>query len=352
MPTYVQGSAKRRDNRTAAEISAEIKARITIPILAQQLYPGWKPDASCFSPFRDENKKSFSVYANNRRWKDHATGEGGDVLDFYVKAKGCNLKTAFVELKVMLDGGTVAAAPAPTTDPKKEEAKEQFHPKLRVPMGAELKQIEINRHIWTKSLEIGVSRGLLWTATLSGQEAYVITDQTHKAYNARRLDNKPWDHIPGKPKAWLLRGSSGSWPIGIQAAEPFPAIALCEGGPDFLAAFGHALASSVENLVAPVCMAAASYRIPSDALPFFKGKRVRIFVHDDRAGYDAGERWAAQLDDLASEVDGFSFSGLTDIEGSSIGDLNQLLKVDYDCWEENRETIDSVMSFALEGEQQ
>src|SRR4029077_8237028 len=121
---------------------------------------------------------------------------------------------------------------------------------------------------------------------------------------------------------------------------------------DFLAAFGHAYGYSVEHLIAPVGMMSASSAIPADALPFFKGKRIRVFVHDDRAGYDAGERWAAQLDGIASEVDGFSFSGLTDIEGSSIGDLNQLLKVDCDCWEANRETIEGVMSFALEGEQQ
>jgi hypothetical protein len=350
-----------RDNRTADEVSDQIKARITIPILAQQLFPGWKPDRSCLSPFRQEEKESFSVFANGSRWNDFASDEGGDVFDFFRKAKGCDQRTAFVELKAMLNGGTVSPTPATSPERPKEERK-QFHPSLLKPADADLTAIYYLRSIWTPALQIAVDRGLLWVSTLKcfnlaketteHHRAFVVTDRMRRAYNARRLDGKVWDHLPSKPKAWLLYGSNGNWPIGIQEAEEFPAIALCEGGPDFLAAFGHALASSVQHLVAPVCMSSASGHIPTDALPYFEGKRVRIFVHDDRAGYDAGGRWAAELDGIASEVDGFSFIGLTDVEGSSIGDLNQLLKVDYDCWEANRETIEGVMSFALEGEKQ
>ena len=62
-------------------------------------------------PFRYEENPSFSIHADDRRWKDFPTGEkSGDVFDFYMKAKGCDRKTAFLELKAMLDGGTVAAA--------------------------------------------------------------------------------------------------------------------------------------------------------------------------------------------------------------------------------------------------
>jgi hypothetical protein len=175
-------------------------------------------------------------------------------------------------------------------------------------------------------------------ARLKGERAFVITDKSRRNYLARRLDGRKWEHISSK--AYTLPDSQAKWPIGIQEAGPFPAIALCEGGPDFLAAFGHALASSVENLVAPVCMAAASYRIPADALPYFERKRVRIFVHDDAPGQEAWERWGGQLYETASRVDGFSFGGLTSItdetdetEGSPVTDLNDLLTVSYDCWE-------------------
>jgi hypothetical protein len=155
------------------------------------------------------------------------------------------------------------------------------------------------------------------------------------------MDGKLWEHI-GK-KAYCLFGSQAAWPIGIEEAQGFPAIALCEGEGDFLAAFYHAYASGVENSVAPVCISGAGNRIPAEALPIFKDKRVRIFVHDDRAGEEAWERWAEQLNGIASKIDGFSFGGLSDTEGSPVTDLNDLLKVGCD-WEENRELIENVMN--------
>jgi hypothetical protein len=343
---------RRRNDRSAKHVSAEIKARITIPILAEKLCPGWKPSTQCLSPFRDEKKASFSVYADGRKWKDFTTDEGGDLFDFYRKAEGCTDKQAFLALKSMLDGGTIGAAPIIRAAARPEGEKKQYHPDLFKLRDNDLAELSRLRSIAVDALQIAVDRGLLYGSVLKGRKAFVVTDRTRKSYNARRLDGKPWEHLPSTSKAWLLWGSNGNWSIGIQEAADFQAIALCEGGPDFLSAFAHAYASGVENLVAPVCMSGASGRIAADALSFFKDKRVRVFVHDDRAGYDAGERWAKQLSGIASKVDGFAFGGLTDVDGSSIGDLNQLLRVDCDCWEANRETIEGVMSFALEGEQQ
>jgi len=57
-----------------------------------------------------------------------------------------------------------------------------------------------------------------------------------------------------KVKKYTLSGSRTSWPIGVMEAEHYPAIALCEGGPDFLAAFGHMWAGALEGHIAPVCM--------------------------------------------------------------------------------------------------
>ncbi len=64
---------------------------------------------------------------------------------------------------------------------------------------------------------------------------------------------------------------------------------------------------------------------------------------------EAANRWAAQLQTANVVIDGFSFDGLIQNDGSAVKDLNDLLKVDADCWEANREVIESVMSFAFEG---
>jgi len=50
--------------------------------------PPSKDKYICKSPFRDDNHPSFSIYNNGERWKDFATGEGGDVVDFLKKATG------------------------------------------------------------------------------------------------------------------------------------------------------------------------------------------------------------------------------------------------------------------------
>jgi hypothetical protein len=113
--------------------------------------------------------------------------------------------------------------------------------------------------------------------------------------------------------------------------------------------FGHVYASGVEQLVAAVCMTSASADIPSEALPYFKGKRVRIFMHDDKAGDVLAERIAQQLRWKAKKVDEYHFDGLVQTNGTPVQDLNDLCRIDYDCWEGNRQVVESLMDFATEG---
>jgi hypothetical protein len=75
----------------------------------------------------------------------------------------------------------------------------------------------------------------------------------------------------------------------------YPAIALTEGVPDFISVLHLALAFGVGSCVAPVCFSGASVTVPEDALPFFWGKRIRIFAHQDQAGQAAADRWTLQF---------------------------------------------------------
>jgi DNA primase len=74
---------------------ASIKDRLTIPVLWQILKLPGIPRKSCHSPFREDRRPSFSIYDNDRRWKDHSTGDGGDGIEFIAKAKGITQKEAF-----------------------------------------------------------------------------------------------------------------------------------------------------------------------------------------------------------------------------------------------------------------
>ena len=148
-------------------------------------------------------------------------------------------------------------------------------------------------------------------------------------------------------KSKTLSGAWGNWPIGIMEAGDYPAIGLAEGAPDFLSVIAHARASGVEHLVAPVCLSGAAMCIPESVLPRFKGKRVRIFIHNDQAGITAANRWSAQLCEAGAIVDGYSFDGLIQSNGRPVEDLNDFCRLDYECRQQHRSAVESVMGFAM-----
>ena len=312
---------------------ADAKARLNIFALWNHFgYPG-KPAAGCRCPWREDHKPSFSVNADGTLWNDFATGEAGDAVDFFQRASGLPQKDAcrkFLELA----GAHFTPLPRvarPQAQPADAKPKPVF-PDFSAGTAADVQHLASLRKIGREGIEFAGERGLLWFATLKDLPAWIVTDSARVNAQARRMDGQQWEHIGAK--AWTLPGSWASWPIGIMEAQPYPAIALCEGGPDLLA--GHYLAlweqsgSPAKRDVScvPVAMLGASQRIHPDALPMFAGKRVRIFGHDDEAGRGAVERWAAQLASVGADVDAFSFAGLRQADAKPVNDLNDSLLMD------------------------
>lgn len=315
---------------------ADAKARLNIH--AQWIHfnlPGDSQKNPCHSPFREDKKESFSVNPPGTLFNDFATGEAGDAVDFFQRATGLSQKDAcrkFVELA----GGHVTATPRaarPQPKPADTKPKPKF-PDFTKGTAGDFKQLASIRNIGREGLEWASERGLVWFATVKASPAWIVTDTARVNAQARRMDGQQWEHLEGRPKAYTLPGSWASWPIGIPEAHPFPAIALCEGGPDFLAAHYLALVEQASHHTkrdaqcSPVAMLGASQRIHPDALPMFAGKRVRIFGHDDVAGRVAVERWAAQLQTVGADVDAFRFAGLVQRNGKPVKDLNDSLLMD------------------------
>jgi hypothetical protein len=253
-----------------------------------------------------------------------------------------------------VDSAAAIIPAAPVSKPKKVQHDDFLDDDRHIPEWEHITKEDIRaiselRSIESRPLFIAARRRLLRVGKVYGHRAGIVTDSSYKCFLSRRLDGKPWTDDP-RDKTRIMGKGNGRWPIGAPEAKSFPSIALCEGWPDFLSAFGHAWASNVEGLVAPVCMPSATAMDPK-SLPYFKGKRVRIFVHDDdnRKGNEAAAGWKQQLAGIASKVDRYTFDGLLKTNGEPVKDLNDLLMVDADCWERNRETIESVMNFALEG---
>jgi hypothetical protein len=295
-------------------------------------FPG-KPQASCKSPFREDHKNSFSVSSDGMLWNDFATGEAGDAVDFFQRASGLSQKAAcqkFIELA----GGHLAATPQvarPQCKPTHTKPKPAF-PDFAKGTAADFKQLASLRNIGREGIEWASERGLLWFVTLNQCPAWIVTDAARVNAQARRLDGQQWQHIGAK--VWTLPGAWASWPVGIRESQPFPAIALCEGGPDFLAAHYLALWEQATHHAkrdvqcSPVAMLGATQRILPDALPLFTRKRVRIFGHDDDAGREGVERWTAQLESVGAVVDAFNFAELWKADGKPVNDLNDSLLMD------------------------
>ncbi len=160
----------------------------------------------------------------------------------------------------------------------------------------------------------------------------------------------PRQDTPGF-KAWTVAGSRGAWPLGCEESAKFGSIALVEGGGDFLAAFHFIVLEERGRDVAPVAMLGAANRIAPDALELFRGKFVRIFAHVDkpndtgtRPGLEAAARWQEQLTSAGATVECFDLSGLHQIDGSPVTDLNDMTRINPED-AENDEELRQLMNF-------
>jgi hypothetical protein len=333
----------------------EAKARFTIPALWRMFNLRGDPGSPCHSPFREDRSPSFSVFDKGRRWIDHATAERGDAIDFLAKIKGIANPEAFTELLRLVKNVHQSAktnhSPA-RTEPRPGP---DLHG-IELCSPSDLLEIAMLRSIPVVGLRLARERKLLFAYSDPYQgRCWGITDDARRNAIYRRLDGKrfhfrePQEDKKEGPKSRNWKGSEASWPIGIAQSSGFPAIALCEGMPDFLAAFWLAYAGAVESLVAPVCMTGAACRIHEDALPMFRGKRIRLFGHADEAGQYAIERWAEQLSAIQADADGFFFEGLVKADGSPVKDLNDFLLADHKQSGCAIEILTGAFDFALEG---
>jgi hypothetical protein len=285
------------------------------------------------SPFREDRSPSFSVFEDGTRWKDHATGEGGDVFDFIAKARGCNTASAirFVEERLGI-----------THPERKQEAARKEGPKLpvlREGTAAELRELSDRRGFMVEALRLAETRGFLRFCTLWGNAAWCVGDSRGRLHEFRRVDGHKWSAYGRLPERKAhCTGAGKAWPLGVLESEPFPKIAMVEGAPDFLAVFHFLLIEGKEKTVAPVgVLGAANHALAPEALAKFAGKSVCLYPHADDAGQKAALAWARQLKEAgAARVTAFDLSGLVLVDGTVGKDLADVCRISADCLEHER----------------
>lgn len=299
------------------------------------------------SPWREDRNPSCTVY--RERLHDHSSGEKWDAIDVYAEAKNLSIAEALKEL----GGGSVPYSEPPTkrahrpdhdADREAQQVrKRDAWPDFDTPTDAEISRISELRGLSFEGVAIARERSLLFAADSPEGRCWMVSDIRRRNAQARRLDGQQWERIGAK--AWTMPGSEASLPIGINESRGHEVIALCEGGPDMLAALHLAWCAGVEEQVAPVAMIGANLAIPDSQLPKFAGRRVRIFPHNDDSGKRAAIRWADQLRSVGAVVDFFEFNGWSQANGQPVGDLNDFVAIDPDEWERDRGVIELAFSF-------
>lgn len=305
------------------------------------------PAKSCRCPWRDDRRASFSVWADGRRWHDHASGAGGDVIDFVKEA--ADLPTADAVrwcaeragLATAVTGSVTARPRPPAPRRPQPERRPEPWPTLRPGTPEERAALATLRGFTVDGVELAERRGLLHFGTYDGAAPWrqhwrglPFWAVAHPARLAelRRLDGGRWPEKDGTPshrKAHTV-GNGKDFPIGIIEAAPFPVVALCEGAPDLIAAHDLAIQMGNADRVA-VCavLGAGVHRLAAECLPCFQAKHVRIFPHCDESGMKAARHWATQIKEAgAVVVDAFDLSGFTTKAGTTGKDLADLLNID------------------------
>jgi hypothetical protein len=297
---------------------SEAKERVTVATLGERFFPGWKPAKSCRRPWGEDRNPSFSVFDGFRKWKDHATGEGGDAVDFLQRALNLSKPDACRQFVELAGGGCREAAPvkppqppSPVSEPVLENDSEEKTSKRAAWPEFDLLSIEEKeslaalRSLPPEGLEWasidGVLRGSV--STLEQARVWVVASACRRNAQARRLDGKPFELGGQKLKAKTLPGSLAQIPVGRFSDTRIPFVVIVEGGPDVLAAYAAIHRLGLLDRVSVCGMLGAGMKIPPGALGSMAGRRVRVLQHNDSAGRKAANEWAWQLHRFRAKVD-------------------------------------------------
>lgn len=277
------------------------------------------PKPSCKSPFRDEKSPSFSIHSDGKAWNDHGTGEGGDVIDFVMHALSLDHRGAREWFAARL--GLSTEGPSSPTRPAKA-----LEPQKAISWPAEI--IEGSKATWEAFASL---RGFTFPATHTmvkagtlrflklpdGSKCYVVTDETRRAAEIRRVDG----NLFGSSKAFPLPGVDKSWLPGAELLRGEPrqvSVLITEGATDLLSAID--LYSRYKRDHAgrcswiPIALLGAKCRnLHLEASDLLRGRHVRIVPDGDASGDGMADHWSTLLRKIGCTVDIVSLPRETDL---------------------------------------
>jgi hypothetical protein len=273
------------------DVFAAARERFTIPEIWETLGLPGEPKPACRSPFRDERTASFSIFDSGRAWKDHGTGDGGDVVSFLCHARNCDHTDA---RQWFMERLSITPPPPPTKAPPPKKI--QWPGQLVTGDHRRWDLFSRKRGICYGATFTAVEIGFLRFLRVDGLACFSVTDDTGRAAEIRRWDGQPFFN---KSKAYPLRGVDKSWPLGLAENPKAPSVILCEGATDFLAAlhlYHLYRKSGGKSRWAIAAMLGASCRnLHPQAVELLRGRHVRLVPDADAAGAAMAAHWKSYL---------------------------------------------------------
>lgn len=298
------------------DIFGEFRQRYTIPDVWQLLGVSGDPKPSCCCPWREEKNPSFSIYEDGRKFKDHAGDTQGDVIEFVRHSAGLDYKETrrwcAEQLGIDLKSGSRPIEPIKIR--KREPRKETPKPPKEIEWPCD-ELLEGDQKVWNWFMRkrqysrpgvwAMVKAGFLRFARVHGHKAFVVTDETQKCAEIRRLDGKRW--FEEGPKAYPLSGVDKSWPLGFSMHSTERQFLAIEGSTDFLSAvdlFAIHRKRVREAPWLPIGILGASVReFAPEFLGALEGAHVRICADPDDDGEIACFEWGRRFRDAGATVD-------------------------------------------------
>lgn len=300
--------------RQGRDIFNEARHQLTITEAWVALGLPGTPKPSCRSPFRDERSPSFSIFDDGKGWKDHGSGEGGDVVEFIRHGIDGDHKDVRNWLAARLTpGAATSTAPKPSSTIKRIN----WPSKLTEGDRATLKAFAASRGLTFPAVHVMTKAGILRFTIIHGNECFVITDASGRCAEIRRMDGK----LFGDKKQFKLAGVNKQWLPGIDLLRTAPkstAVIITEGATDLLSAcdlysryrreHGGSYSWQPAALLGAECKT-----LDPEAAQLIRGRHVRLVPDADPAGDKMADHWTALLRKVGCSVDVVNLPPGTDL---------------------------------------
>ena len=292
---------------------ADARSKITIADAWEMLGLDGEPKPSCKSPFREDRSPSFSIHSEGKGFKDHATGDGGDVIEFIRLAIGGDHRDVRKWIAERI--GSIHV-----TDSKLKPAASkviQYPAKLITGDFETWKAFAKSRNLTFPAVHAMVKGGILRFCVIDGLKCYVVTDAANIAAEIRRMDGKEW--LTGK-KAYPLKGVKKSWMPGmdhLRLAPKSTAVLVTEGASDLLSAidlYSRYRRNGGRSSWQPVALLGAGCKeLSPEAIGLIRGRHVRLIPDADTAGDEMADHWTKYLRKIGCSVDVVNLPRDTDL---------------------------------------